>query len=96
MVSQSIANRMGGILSQINANYGGDYFVQTVYKFASKRKNTLRLCCFFNDLYLNFIVKRHFALPVLTLRHSEVLLTLTFQIFHNVPGREYQLSYRFI
>jgi len=63
---------MGRILSQINANYGGDYFVPAVYKFASKRKKRASsLPFFFNHLYLNFIVKRHFAMPALALRHSE-------------------------
>jgi len=38
---------MGGILSQINANYSGDYFVQAVYNFASRRKKRALSLLFF-------------------------------------------------
>jgi len=62
---------MGGILSQINANYGGDYFAQAVYNFASERKTRFAFAVFFNHLYLNFIVKRHSAAQLQALRHSE-------------------------
>ncbi|MGE1561897.1 hypothetical protein [Pantoea septica] len=47
----------------------------------AREKTRFVFAVFFNDLCLNFIVKRHSALPALTLRHSESAAHFNFSGF---------------